>query len=103
VATSKSHAPRPFAARVPRGRPVGSKVECRTQGPAIVWPKGVEARYNISKTTRWLWEQQGKLPPRDVYIGGKAEGWRPATLEAAEAGPTASAAEPGKVKKRRAA
>src|SRR6185437_14631461 len=51
------------AAKRPRGRPAGSKVECRTAGNGIIWPKGLEERYGISKTTRWLWEQQGKLPP----------------------------------------
>jgi predicted DNA-binding transcriptional regulator AlpA len=54
------------------------------QGTAIVWPKGVEERYGISGPTRWRWERSGKLPPRDVFIGGEPAGWRPATLAAAE-------------------
>jgi hypothetical protein len=60
----------------------------RAAGDGIIWPKGIEARYDISKTTRWLWEQSGKLPPRDVYIGGSGEplGWKPSTIEAMERG-----------------
>jgi predicted DNA-binding transcriptional regulator AlpA len=56
---------------------------------AVTWPSGVEARYGISGVTRWRWERTGKLPPRDVFIGGKAAGWRPETLEAAERGQAA--------------
>lgn len=69
-----------------RGRPVGVPGKFRSAGEGIIWPKGIEARYNISKTTRWLWEQQGKLPPRDVYIGGELAGWSPAVIEAMERG-----------------
>lgn len=54
------------------------------RGEAVVWPKGLEARYGISAPTRWRWEKDGKLPPRDVHVGGRT-GWKPATLEAAEA------------------
>jgi hypothetical protein len=61
------------------------------QGRNIVWPSGVEARYDISPPTRWRWERKGKLPPRDVFIGGVAEGWRPATLDLSDAGPHAPA------------
>lgn len=53
------------------------------KGSAVIWPGGVEERYDISTPTRWRWEREGKLPPRDVNVGGKT-GWRPATLEAAE-------------------
>lgn len=53
------------------------------QGTAIVYPKGVEERYGISAPTRWRWEKRGRLPARDVNIGGKT-GWRPETLVAAE-------------------
>lgn len=56
------------------------------QGTAVVWAKGVEARYGISAWTRWNWECNGKLPPRDVAIGGRT-GWRPETLAAAERAP----------------
>lgn len=54
-----------------------------SQGTAVVWPSGVEARYGIKPVTRWRWERAGKLPPRDVHIGGR-DGWKPETLEAAE-------------------
>lgn len=53
------------------------------EGTAIVWPTGVERRYGISPVTRWRWEKLGKLPARDVNLGGKT-GWRPETLAAAE-------------------
>lgn len=59
-------------------------------GSAVVWPAGLEERYGISSPTRWRWEKSGRLPPRDVNIGGKT-GWRPETLAAAEhASPSAS-------------
>lgn len=54
------------------------------EGNRVVWAKGVEERYGISAPTRWRWEKAGRLPPRDVNVGGKT-GWRPETLEAAEA------------------
>ncbi len=54
-----------------------------THGTNVVWAKGVEERYGISDTTRWRWERLGKLPARDVNIGGKT-GWRPETLDRAE-------------------
>ena len=60
------------------------------EGTKVVWPSGVEARYDISTPTRWRWERDGKLPPRDVNIGGKT-GWRPETLAAAERGEPAAA------------
>jgi hypothetical protein len=50
-------------------------------GTHAVWPSGVQARYGISSVTRWRWERAGKLPPRDVNVGGKT-GWRPETLDA---------------------
>ena len=53
---------------------------------AIVWPGDAEARYNISAVTRWRWEKTGRLPPRDFFIAGVAEGWRPETLDAADRG-----------------
>lgn len=52
-------------------------------GDAVIWPAGVERRYGISPITRWRWERAGKLPARDVHIGGRS-GWRPETLAAAE-------------------
>jgi predicted DNA-binding transcriptional regulator AlpA len=55
----------------------------------ILRPQDLELRYNISAPTRWRWERDGRLPPRDVFIGGKPEGWRRETLEAADRGPRA--------------
>lgn len=54
-------------------------------GTAVIWPAGVEERLGITPWTRWRWEKIGRLPPRDVNVGGKT-GWRPETLEAAERG-----------------
>lgn len=53
------------------------------KGEVVVWPKGLERRYGISDTTRWRWEREGKLPARDVNIGGRT-GWKPETLASAE-------------------
>jgi len=53
------------------------------RGSAVIWPSGIEERYGISSITRWRWERAGKLPPRDVHIGGRS-GWKPTTIEAAE-------------------
>lgn len=61
-------------------------------GTRIVWPRGIEERYGISDVTRWRWERIGKLPPRDVFIGGTAAGWRPETLERWERGEPAQVA-----------
>jgi predicted DNA-binding transcriptional regulator AlpA len=58
----------------------------RTEGKNIVWPFGVCERYGVSAVTRWRMENDGRLPPRDAFIGGKAVGWRPETLDAAERG-----------------
>jgi predicted DNA-binding transcriptional regulator AlpA len=58
----------------------------RREGTHCVWPAGVCQRYDISIPTRWRWERDGKLPPRDVSIGGIKVGWRPGTLDAADAG-----------------
>lgn len=55
-------------------------------GTSVIWPSGVETRYDISAPTRWRWEKSGRLPPRDVNVGGKT-GWRPETLAAAENSP----------------
>jgi hypothetical protein len=59
-------------------------------GDVVVWPSGCERRYGISAITRWRWEKSGRLPPRDVDIGGKT-GWRPETLAAAETLTTSAA------------
>jgi predicted DNA-binding transcriptional regulator AlpA len=50
-------------------------------GTGVVWPSGAQQLFGISAPTRWRWEKDGKLPPRDVNVGGKT-GWRPATLDA---------------------
>jgi predicted DNA-binding transcriptional regulator AlpA len=63
---------------------VGRGRRARTAGTRCIWPGGVEERYGISAPTRWRWEKLGLLPARDVFVGGKAVGWRPETLEAAE-------------------
>lgn len=68
------------------GRPPGANAKFRSVGDAIIWPKGIEQRYGITKTTRWQWEQKGKLPPRDVHIGGEPLGWKPSTIEGMERG-----------------
>lgn len=64
-----------MADRRTRGAPI--------RGDAVIWPRGLEQRYGISAITRWRWERAGRLPPRDVHIGGRS-GWRPDTLTAAE-------------------
>lgn len=53
------------------------------EGTRVVWPSGVEHRYDISPVTRWRWERAGRLPKRDVTIGGRT-GWRPETLDSLE-------------------
>jgi predicted DNA-binding transcriptional regulator AlpA len=55
-------------------------------GTGVITPRGMEARYGWSPPTRWRAERDGRLPPRDVFIGGKAVGWRPETIERAERG-----------------
>lgn len=55
----------------------------------VFLPRHVEARYGVSGMTRWRWEKDGKLPPRDVHIGGKAAGWYASTIERAERGEAA--------------
>jgi hypothetical protein len=64
----------------------------RTVRPAIIWPRDVEARYGISCPTRLRWEKAGRLPKRDVYLAGQPMGWKPETLDAADAGPIAGVA-----------
>jgi predicted DNA-binding transcriptional regulator AlpA len=55
------------------------------EGTAVIWPKGLEAMLGISAPTRWRWEKDGKLPRRDVHIGGR-DGWKPETIEKALSG-----------------
>lgn len=70
------------AARLPK-RP-------RAAGSACIWPRGVELRLGVSPITRWRMERDGRLPPRDFFIGGKAVGWRVETMAAAESGKVAA-------------
>ncbi len=70
-------------AKPPRGKKI------RPDGTACIKPRGLETRLGISPPTRWRLEKSGQLPPRDVYIGDRAIGWRPETLERAERGPRA--------------
>jgi len=39
--------------------------------------------YGVAGVTIHRWEQDRKLPPRDVMLGGKRYGWRPETIRAA--------------------
>lgn len=63
----------------------------RTAGTVCIWPRGVERMFDISAPTRWRWEKLGLLPPRDVFVGGRAVGWRSETLEAASRAPPSAA------------
>jgi len=65
--------------------PDGRRKRAATGGTAVIWPAGVEERYGITPWTRWRWERDGRLPPRDVNLNGKS-GWRPETLSRAESG-----------------
>ena len=69
---------------------ISKRKRARSVGTRCVWPSGVENRYDISPPTRWRWEKDGKLPARDVFVGGIAIGWRPETLEAADRGQVAT-------------
>lgn len=62
------------------------KKKFRLRGTACLWPRAVEDYFGISGPTRWRWERIGLLPARDVYIGEKAIGWKPETIERAAAG-----------------
>ena len=70
-----------------RSKTKSEKIDAKRKGPRygkdVVWPSGVEERYDISAATRWRWERLKLLPKRDVSIGGKT-GWRPETLAQAE-------------------
>jgi predicted DNA-binding transcriptional regulator AlpA len=58
----------------------------RTEGKGIVWPSGAALRYGVSGVTVWRWTRDGKLPKRDVFLGGVPVGWKPTTLDAADSG-----------------
>jgi predicted DNA-binding transcriptional regulator AlpA len=49
-------------------------------GTRVVWPAGLEEMFGISAPTRWRWERDKKLPPRDVHLGTRS-GWRLETIE----------------------
>ena len=51
---------------------------------AVLYPRDVETRHDISSVTRWRRERSGRLPARDFYVGGRAVGWHVATIEASE-------------------
>jgi predicted DNA-binding transcriptional regulator AlpA len=59
-------------------------------GTGLITPKGLEQRYGWSPPTRWRAERDQRLPPRDVFIGGVAVGWKPETIAAAESGQAAA-------------
>ena len=61
-------------------------VRAAAAGTGCVWPRGIEERYGVTRRTRRRWEKAGKLPPRDVFVGGRAVVWKPETIEAAESG-----------------
>lgn len=50
----------------------------------VVFPTDLEGRYGCSSDTVRRWERDGRLPARDVRIGGKTKGWKLETIEAAE-------------------
>jgi predicted DNA-binding transcriptional regulator AlpA len=52
----------------------------------VLRPSACERRYGVSAPTRWRWEKSGRLPPRDVQVGGKPWGWYESTLIAHERG-----------------
>lgn len=61
----------------------------RFRGTAVIYPRGVEQQLGVSDVTRWRMECDGRLPPRDFFLGDKPVGWRPSTLEAAFSGTAA--------------
>jgi len=71
--------------------PQHKRKRARTVGTRCIWPSGLRDRYGVSAPTLWRWERAGKLPTRDVFVGGRAVGWRPETIERAERGEVATA------------
>ncbi len=58
--------------------------------PIVVYPRGLHKMLGISPATRWRMEADGRLPPRDFFIGAdSAVGWHPETLQRAFRGPSA--------------
>jgi predicted DNA-binding transcriptional regulator AlpA len=88
--TIKTVQARSLAASEPTARPTRrGKAVALKSGTAVIWPAGIQARYGISAPTRWRWEKTGRLPPRDVSIGGRT-GWRPETIVKAETATSAA-------------
>jgi predicted DNA-binding transcriptional regulator AlpA len=54
-------------------------------GTAVIWPPGLREMLGISEPTLWRWERLGKVPARDIEIGGR-RGWKRSTIEAALGG-----------------
>ena len=50
----------------------------------VLRPFHLAERYQCSAPTIWRMQRDGRLPARDVHLGGKPIGWRLSTLEAAE-------------------
>jgi hypothetical protein len=56
----------------------------RRPSSIAIYPRDLETRYGISSVTRWRWERDKLLPPRD-FRAGTLTGWKIATLLAYEA------------------
>lgn len=54
-----------------------------------LYPHELEHRWGRGSVTIWRMQRDGRLPPRDWFIGGKAVGWRISTIEALESGKAA--------------
>lgn len=51
----------------------------------VLYPVDLLTRYGIVHSTRWHWERQGILPPRDFPPAGPRRlGWLRSTIEAWE-------------------
>ena len=83
---SIDNGPRPLDAAVPLNTARHSQKQVRAFGTRCIWPRGLRDRYGVSAPTLWRWERAGKLPKRDVFLGGRPIGWRPETIERAERG-----------------
>lgn len=54
------------------------------EGTRVLYPIAIQERYGIAHVTRWRWERDGILPPRDFPSRGRPMGWMRATIEAWE-------------------
>ncbi len=86
---SASPAPALYELATPGTKPRAKRTT--REGTRCVKPINVQARLGYSSVTVWRMERDGRLPARDVFVGGKAVGWRPETLESAERGDTSVA------------